>query len=88
MQFNRLSMEISRSRLQLHALYHLVERYETQLANDILKELDHVLRKFQEHTATMYLRVLYRHKDRLPKSLRAKLLFYFNSRGGLLRSRL
>jgi hypothetical protein len=88
MQFNRHSMEISRSRLQLHALYHLVERYETQLANDILKELDHVLCKFQEHTTTMYLRVLYRHKDRLPKSLRAKLVFCPNSRGSFLRGRL
>lgn len=81
-------METTRSRLQLHALYHLVESYETQLANDILKELDDALCKFQEHTTTMYIRVLYRHKDRLPTSLREKLLFGTNSRGFLQRSRL
>jgi len=64
---------MNRYRSEMHILYNVVQRYEDQIANNILTELDNVVKECEHNVVKKYLEVLYRYRSFLPKALILKL---------------
>ena len=62
-----------RYRSEMHILYNIVQRYEDQIAMNILTELDKVIKECEQNVVKKYLEVLYKYRAGLPKALVLKL---------------
>jgi hypothetical protein len=64
---------MQRYRSEMHILYNIVQRYEDQIAMNILTELDKVIKECEHNVVKKYLEVLYQYRELLPKELVLKL---------------
>ena len=51
-----------RYRSEMHILYNIVQRYEDQIAMNILTELDKVIKECEHNVVKKYLEVLYKYR--------------------------